>query len=122
MEPNKKIPSFCFESPWLKPMVVIARTWTLLPGNVGEMGIDVEAELTALLSAEINAVNMGEMGIDVVTVQPLEFPTGGLFYMDFHYDNRVSEPKVYDDGSWSMGNTFEGVIGIKSEIKPHTFI
>lgn len=112
MEPNKKIPSFCFESPWLKPMVVIARTWT------HEMGIDVEAELTALLSAEIGR----EIFRDLVTVQPLEFPTGGLFYMDFHYDNRVSEPKVYDDGSWSMGNTFDGVIGIKSEIKSHTFI
>ena len=44
-----------------------------------------------------------------------------LHYLDYVY-SEPKAPTVYDDGSWSMGNTFEGVIGIKSEIKPHTFI
>jgi len=48
-------------------------------------------------------------------------PQGNLFYFDYNY-GPVEEPIVYDDGSWSMSNTFEGVIGIKSEIKQHTLI
>ena len=46
---------------------------------------------------------------------------GRLFYFDPQLA-AIEHPIVYDDGSWSLGNTFEGVIGIKIEIKPHTFI
>ena len=58
---------------------------------------------------------------DLVTIQPMGVPQGNLFYFDYNY-GPVEEPIVYDDGSWSMSNTFEGVIGIKSEIKQHTLI
>ena len=117
MEPNKKIPSFCFESPWLKPFsfemssvevtVVegnwIRATWTpeLAQDLEAYHNIDAEAELTALLSQQITE----EIGRNI-----------------FYNYGPMEEPVVYDDGSWSMSNTFDGVIGIKSEIKQHTLI
>jgi len=133
MEPNKKIPSFCFESPWLKPFDLnmesvevqgatrrMRVTWTPeLAQDVSVFNnIDAEAELTALLSEQVAAEIDREILRDLVLVQPMNVPQGNLFY---NY-GPMEEPMVYDDGSWSMGNTFEGVIGIKSEIKPHTFI
>jgi len=134
MEPNKNIPSFCFESPWLKPFSFeissvevtagerrIRATWTPeLAQDVSAFhNIDAEAELTRLLTEEMNRANT--IAQDLVAIQPMGGPQGNLFYLDYNY-GPVEEPIVYDDGSWSMSNTFEGVIGIKSEIKQHTFI
>ena len=132
MEPNKNIPSFCFESPWLKPFSFeissvevtagerrIRATWTPeLAQDLGAYNIDAEAELTRLLTEEMNRANTIQ---DLVSIQPMGGPQGNLFYFDYNY-GPVEEPIVYDDGSWSMSNTFEGVIGIKSEIKQHTLI
>ena len=136
MEPNKKIPSFCFESPWLKPFDLnmesvevqgatrrMRVTWTPeLAQDVSAFNnIDAEAELTALLSEQVAAEIDREILRGLVPVQPMNVPQGNLFYLDYNY-GPMEEPVVYDDGSWSMSNTFDGVIGIKSEIKPHTLI
>jgi len=87
-------------------------------------GLSIEDELTRLLSEEItrgiDREIFNTITQDLVTVQPLGPPTGQLFYFDFHYE--ISDPKVYDDGSWSLGNTFESSIGFKIEILPHKFI
>ena len=136
MTPNKKIPSFCFESPWLKPFDLnmesvevqgatrrMRVTWTPeLAQDVNAFNnIDAEAELTALLSEQVAAgIDRGILR-DLALVQPMNVPQDNLFYFDYNY-GPMEEPMVYDDGSWSMGNTFEGVIGIKSEIKQHTLI
>ena len=136
MEPNKKIPSFCFESPWLKPFDLnmesvevqgatrrMRVTWTPeLAQDVSVFNnIDAEAELTALLSEQVAAgIDRGILR-DLALVHPMNVPQDNLFYFDYNY-GPVEEPIVYDDGSWSMSNTFEGVIGIKSEIKQHTLI
>jgi len=134
MEPNKSIPSFCFESPCLKPFDLniesvevtagtrrIRATWNPELAQDLEFyhNIDAEAELTRLLTEEINRGNM--IAQDLVAIQPMDAPQGNLFYFDYNY-GPIEEPVVYDDGSWSMGNTFDGVIGIKSEIKQHTLI
>lgn len=135
MEPNKKIPIFCFESPWLKPFNLdlnsvevtagerrIRATWT--PELAQDLGayhnIDAEDELTRILTEEMNRGIANATLQDLVAIQPIA-PQGNLFYFDYNY-GPIEEPVVYDDGSWSMGNTFEGVIGIKSEIKQHTLI
>jgi hypothetical protein len=137
---RKKIPGFCFESPWLRPLdlnlsstTVTVDTRTLRATWSPELAqdvsafhnIDAEAELTALLNQEINR----QIGREIVNLytqdlfggQPLGEPNGNLFYFDFQYEE-TKEPKVYGDGSWSLGNTFDGVIGIKSEIKTHKLI
>lgn len=136
LRPNKKIPSFCFESPWLKPFNLdlnsvevtagerrIRATWT--PELAQDLGayhnIDVEDELTRILTEEMNRGIANATLQDLVAIQPMDAPQGNLFYFDYSY-GPIEEPVVYDDGSWSMGNTFEGVIGIKSEIKQHTLI
>ena len=134
MTPNKSIPSFCFESPCLKPFDLniesvevttvtrrIRATWTPELAQDLEFyhNIDAEAELTRLLTEEINRGNM--IAQDLIPVQPMDLPRGLHLYFDYSY-GPIEEPVVYDDGSWSIGNTFDGVIGIKSEIKPHTLI
>lgn len=122
LRPNKKIPSFCFESPWLKPFNL-----DLNSVEVTLEVIDAEAELTRLLTEEINRRVIEELrdnntlAQDLVAIQPMDAPQGNLFYFDYNY-GPMEEPIVYDDGSWSMDNIFEGVIGIKSEIKQHTLI
>ncbi len=139
MEPNKKIPSFCFESPWLKPFsfemssveVTTGRntihvTWTpeIAQDLEAYHNIDAEAELTRMLSEQITQeIDRDNWTIaqDLIPVQPMDAPQGNLFYFDYNY-GPMEEPVVYEDGSWSMSNTFEGVIGIKSEIKHHTLI
>ena len=146
MEPNKKIPSFCFESPWLKPFSFemssvevtagerrIRATWTpeLAQDLEAYHNIDAEAELTRMLSEQLaqeidreiveNIRDNWTVAQDLVSVQPMDAPQGNLMYFDYNY-GPMEEPVVYDDGSWSMSNTFDGVIGIKSEIKPHTLI
>lgn len=93
--------------------------------------IDAEAELTRMLSEQLaqeidreiveNIRDNWTIAQDLVSVQPMDVPQGNLFYLDYNY-GPMEEPVVYDDGSWSMSNTFDGVIGIKSEIKPHTLI
>ena len=136
MIPKKKIPSFCFESSHLKPfnldldsveVTVRPRTlrasWTprLAQDLQGYHGLDIEEELTRLLSEEINREIANTIAQDLVTVQPMGGPQGNLFYYDYNY-GAIEEPVVYDDGSWSIGDTFEGSIGIKSEIKLHHLI
>lgn len=139
MKPNKNIPSFCFESPWLKPFNLdlnsvevtagerrIRATWTPEP----YYDIDAEDELTRLLTEEIaqeidreviQRIRANTLAQDLVAVQPMGAPIGRLMYLDYNY-GPIEEPVVYKDGSWSFGNLFEGVIGINSEIKSHTFI
>jgi len=141
MEPNKKIPSFCFESPWLKPFNLDLNSVEVTAGErrirailtpegpqdlEAYHNIDAEAELTRLLTEEINREIIENIGgntmvRDLVTVQPMGGPQGNLFYYDYNY-GVIEEPVVYDDGSWSIGNTFEGSVGIKSEIKLHHLI
>ena len=136
MEPRKEIPSFCFESPWIRPLSFkiesvevtagerrLRAIWTpeLAQDLNAFQNIDAEDELTRLLTEQLTAEINRDIIQDLVTVQPMEFPQGRLFYIDPQYEPIV-DPIVYDDGSWSLGNTFEGVIGIKIEIKPHTFI
>lgn len=137
MNPKKKIPNFCFESPHLKPfnldldsVEVIVRPRTLRASWTPELAQDletqdIEEELTRLLSEEINReLNRGivdYMTRDLVPVLPLGEPRSNPFYYDYNY-GAIEEPVVYDDGSWSIGDTFEGSIGIKSEIKLHHLI
>ena len=137
MKPNKNIPSFCFESPWLKPFNLdlnsveittgrntIHVTWT--PEIAQDLGvyhnIDAEDELTRILTEEINrGIRASTLAQDLVALQPIDGPPGRLMYFDYNY-GPIEEPVVYKDGSWSYDNIFEGVIGINSEIKSHTFI
>lgn len=137
MNPKKKIPNFCFESPHLKPfnldldsVEVTVRPRTLRASWTPQLAQDletqdIEEELTRLLSEEINReLNRGivdYMTRDLVPVLPLGEPRSNIFYYDYNY-GAIEEPVVYDDGSWSIGDTFEGSIGIKSEIKLHHLI
>ena len=137
MKPNKNIPSFCFESPWLKPFNLdlnsveittgrntIHVTWTpeIAQDLEAYHNIDAEAELTTILTEEINrGIRANTLAQDLIRVQPIDGPPGRLMYLDYNY-GPIEEPVVYKDGSWSYDNIFEGVIGINSEIKSHTFI
>ena len=136
MNPKKKIPNFCFESPHLKPfnldldsVEVTVRPRTLRASWTPQLaqdlqtyhGLDIEEELTRLLSEEINRGITNTITQDLVTVPPMDMPQGNIFYYDYNY-GAIEEPVVYDDGSWSIGDTFEGSIGIKSEIKLHHLI
>jgi hypothetical protein len=79
--------------------------------------------LSEELSREINRNVLNTIKQNLVTIQPLIEPQGQLFYLDFQYDDLVVEkPKIYNDGSWSIGNTFESAIGINIKINPHTLI
>lgn len=135
MEPIHKIPKFNFDNSInLNITSVIVNgeirrlRATFTPELVEDLqayhGIDVESELTRLLSEEItrniDREIINTISQDLITVQPIGLPTGQLFYFDFHYE--TPDPKVYDDGSWSLGNTFESSIGFKIEIKPFKFI
>ncbi len=104
MTPNKKIPSYSFSH---------------------GVYIDVEAELMTLLREEISINLLQDLREEYlenpIDVQPLDAPVGNLFYYDFQFQS-LEEPTVYDDGSWSYQNLFEGVIGIKTEIKDHKFV
>ena len=141
MEPNKNIPSFCFESPWLNPFSFemssadvtagerrIRMTWTpeLVQDLEAYHNIDAEDELTRLLAEQIaeeinRDIRANIIAQDLVTVQPMDAPQGRLMYFDYPLPN-LETPMVYTDGSWSHGSVFEGVIGINSKIKSHTFI
>ncbi len=136
MEPIRKIPKFNFDNSInfnFNSYTVnagartIRATWSpeLAQDLQAYHGIDAEAELTRLLSEEwarsidreiINTL----LAQDLITVQPLGRPIGHLFYFDSQYE--TFEPKVYDDGSWSLKNIFESSIGFKIEISPHKFI
>ena len=135
MEPHKKIPSFCFESPWLKPFIILESvevtaqprrlraTWT--PELAQDLdtfhGLNIEDEIVQMLSRELTrGIDINIMN-NLIDVNPLTEPSGRFFYFDFDY-GETEQPFTYDDGSWSFGNTFEGVIGIKSKIKPHKFV
>lgn len=135
MDPIRKIPKFNFDNSIsfnLTSVIVnggartIRATWSpeLAQDLQAFHGIDAEAELTRLLSEEItrniDREIFNTIAQDLVTVQPLGPPNGQLFYFDFQYG--IPDPKVYDDGSWSLGNTFESSIGFKIEILPHKFI
>lgn len=88
-------------------------------------GIDAEAELTRMLSEhirrEFDREIINNITQDLTIVQPLNEPQGRLFYFDFQYEN-TEYPNVYNDGSWSLENTFESSIGFRTEILPHKFI
>ena len=64
-------------------------------------GIDIESELTRLLSEEItrniDRETINNITQDLVTLQPLNEPQGRLFYFDFQYEN-TEYPNVYGDG------------------------
>jgi len=151
MNPKKKIPNFCFESPHLKPfnldldsVEVTVRPRTLRSSWTPQLAQDletqdIEEELTRLLSEEINR-ELNRSIVDYITIDrelnrsivdyitrdlvpvlPLGEPRSNIFYYDYNY-GAIEEPVVYDDGSWSIGDTFEGSIGIKSEIKLHHLI
>lgn len=138
LEPCKEIPSFCFESPHLKPLSFkmesvevttrerrIRATWTpeLAQDLQGYHGINAEDELIGLLNEELtreldrNTINT--IAQDLVPVQPMGIPEVRLFYFEPQLA-AIEHPTVYDDGSWSLGNTFESIIGIKMELKDFT--
>jgi hypothetical protein len=140
MNPIRKIRKFNFDNSInlnLNSVIVeegirrLRATWSpeLAQDLQAYHGIDVTAELTRLLSEELavdigiqqtlNTVNNGLQ--DLLAIQPLGQPIGQIFYFDFQYDDS-QKPTVYGDGSWSLGNTFESILGIKTEIKTHTFI
>lgn len=113
MIPNKKIPDFCFEFPKEKKENIF-----FFQGLNNE---EILEQLFEQLINEINTQTTNTIRYDLIDTDTIERPRGGLFYYDFTFDD-LGIPKVYDDGSWSFGNSFEGVIGIKSEIKLHKFI
>lgn len=134
MDPIRKIPKFNFDSSTnisVTSIIVnetrrIRATWSpeLTQDLQAYHGIDIESELTRLLSEEItrgiDREIFNTIAQDLVTVQPLGPPNRQLFYFDFQYG--TPDPKVYGDGSWSLGNSFESSIGFKIEILPHKFI
>lgn len=138
MNPKKKIPSFCFESPHLKPFdldiystVVVEGNRTLratwspeLAQNLQAFhGIDVEAELSRLLTEQLTQQINRTLIQEFLTIQPFNPPTGNLFYLDYQYEGQyLNETISYPDGSWSVGNLFVSSIGIKTEIKKFEFI
>ena len=138
MNPKKKIPSFCFESPWLKPFDldiysthVVTGTRTLRATWSPELaqdlqafhGIDAETELTRLLSEELIRERDRMLINELLEIQPFNPQTRNLFYFDYQYEGQyLNETVVYPDGSWSVGNLFEGSIGIRTEIKKFEFI
>jgi hypothetical protein len=89
MKPNKNIPSFCFESPWLKPFNLdlnsvevtagerrIRATWTpeLAQDLEAYHNIDAEAILTRLLNEELleNNIRTNTLVQDLLAIQPME--------------------------------------------------
>lgn len=141
MEPNKKIPSFCFESPWLKPFDLdlnsveitvgerrIRTIWTpeLAQDLEAYHNIDAETELTRLLNEELhqqteNNIRANIIAQDLISIQPVGGPPGTLFYYNFSFDE-IENPTIYGDGCWSVGNTFNSSIGIDINLKSHKFI
>ena len=107
MEPNKNIPIFCFESPWLKPFDLSIEC-VFPPADT--RAIPTWAE--ALIDMGIN---------ELADVEYMGTPQGNPFYFDYQFQN-ITDPIVYGDGSWSYENLFESAIGIKLEIKEHKFI
>ena len=66
----------------------------------------------------VSSVFAQTLGHDLVAVQPMTQPN--LFYLDPLYQP-VEELTVYGDGSWSLGNTFDSVIGVRTHLKKHKF-
>jgi len=103
----------------------IQATWTpeLAQDLQGYHDISVEDELIGLLNEELtreidrNIINT--IAQDLVTVQPMGMSEGRLFYFDPQLAE-IEHPTVYNDGSWSLGNTFESIIGVKMELKDFT--
>lgn len=69
--------------------------WTpeLARDLMANYGIDVEAELTALLSEQLTrtidaGITRGLLSNDLVSVQPLSAPTGILYYLDYQYGTK----------------------------------
>ena len=137
MEPIRKIRKFIFDTSLnfnvttFNVEVVTRRlsaTWSpeLAQDLQAYHAIDIESELTRLLSEEItrniDREIINTIAQDLITVQPLNEPQGRLFYFDFQYEDTEPYPNVYGDGSWSLRNLFESSIGFKLEILPHKFI
>ena len=139
MEPNKNIPNFCFESPWLKTFDLdlnsvelttntreIRVTWNpeLAQDLEAYVNIDAVAELTRLLNEEFHQrqiENNIRLAQDLISVQPIGGPPGTLFYYNFSF-GEIENPTIYGDGCWSVGNTFNSSIGIEIDLKSHKFI
>jgi len=141
MEPIHKIPKFNFDNSRgrnLSSVIVtgertLRATWSpeLAQDLQAYHNIDITEEMNRILSEEITReINRERINIvreqftqtfwpDIPPVTPMAEPLGILHYLDFQY---VQEPRVYNDGSWSLRNYFESVLGIKTEIKLHTFI
>jgi hypothetical protein len=132
VKPIYKLPKFNFDNSTninvtsiiVNEIIRIRTTWSpeLAQDLQAYHGLNIEDELTRLLSEEItrniDREIINTFAQDLVTVQPLDIPHGQLFY--FQYE--TTDPKVYNDGSWSLGNTFESSIGFKIEILSHKFI
>jgi hypothetical protein len=58
---------------------------------------------------------------DLVPIQPMG-PPPNLFYLDPIFHGNIEEPIVYDDGSYSISHSFNGVIGISTEVRPQSFV
>jgi hypothetical protein len=112
--PNKKIPSFYFKSQDEKNDDMIFFH-----------GVDIDDTINRLLAEqlrnEIDTHILNTLGNELTELDPLNTPRNGLLYYNFPFEE-IEDPVIYNDGSWSMANNFDGVIGIRSEIKPHTLI
>jgi hypothetical protein len=140
VDPIRKICKFNFGEPnkvdkviVFLPVAVTKRltaTWTPeLAQDVSAFhNIDVEAELTRLLTenlvTEINTeiLNNYTPTRNIIPIQPLDIPVGHLYYLDYDYTPNRNNVEVYNDGSWSYEDIFEGSIGVNFKMKPHTII
>lgn len=144
MEPLRKICEFNFGDPNKVDKVIVffpidatkrlTSTWTPeLAQDVSTLhGIDVvaeiQSELTRLLAenlvTEINTeiLNNYVPRRNIIPIQPLDMPVGHLYYLDYDYTPNRNNVEVYNDGSWSCEDIFEGSMGINFKIKPHTII
>lgn len=137
MEPIRKIRKFIFDTSLNFNVTTfnvegdtrrLRATWSpeLAQDLQAYHGIDVETELTRMLSEhirrELGREIINNITQELITVQPLNEPQGRLFYFDFQYEYTEPYPNVYGDGSWSLKNIFESSIGFKIEILPHKFI
>jgi hypothetical protein len=140
VDPIRKICEFNFGEPnkvdkviVFLPVAVTKRltaTWTPeLAQDVSAFhNIDVEAELTRLLTENlVTEINMEILNNytptrNIIPIQPLDIPVGHLYYLDYDYTPNRNNVEVYNDGSWSCEDIFEGSIGINFKMKPHTII
>ena len=145
MDPYRKIPRFYFEDPDQRGLDLnitstivdngrrLRVTWTpeLHQDLQSFHGIDVDSEITRLLSehvaAEIDRDIMNSLwgdlvpNLDRLEERPIPSPQGLLFYLDYTYQTGP-ETTIYDeDWSWSSGNAFYSNSGINMVLYKHEF-